>query len=147
MRIPHGVQFTLLLICLLTAGCVRTVNPSSEAPQGPLLSSIQVYMEAEHVNLVLQITNIGPDAILLHFASGQTFDFVVSDEDDRELWRWSADQMFTQAEQEVVLAARESVRYEAQWNPPARLRGSFLAVGRLVARNHPVEQATRFELR
>jgi hypothetical protein len=55
--------------------------------------------------------------------------------------------MFTQAEREETLAAGASLRYEGEWNPASTLRGSFVAVGRLTARNQPVEQSTRFQLR
>ncbi len=147
MKIRPGVRLSHLLLLLLTAGCVHSVPGGSTSGDSPLLPSIQVYTETERVNFVLQVTNIDTAAVHLEFGSGQSFDFVVSGEDAREIWRWSADQMFTQAERTELLAAGESARYEAEWNPPADLRGNFVAVGRLVARNHPVEQATRFDLR
>ena len=142
-----GVRFALLMAFLLAAGCSSALRREVGANGNPLLPSIQVYTEAERVNFVLQITNVDTVPVTLEFASGQSFEFLVTDEETREVWRWSADQMFTQAEREVVLAAGESVRYEGQWDPPTDLRGSFVAVGRLTARNHRAEQATRFDLR
>lgn len=134
------------LLLAAIAGCTPGMR-SPEPGDGPLLPSLQVYTEAQRVNFVLQVTNTATTPVRLEFASGQSADFLVLDEDGREIWRWSSEQMFTQAERTEALAAGASLRYEGEWNPEAGIRGNLVAVGRLTARNFPVEQSTRFQLR
>jgi hypothetical protein len=135
-----------LLMLAASVGC-SPVLQTPEGGDGPLLPSLQVYTEAEKVNFVLQVTNTETGPLELEYSTGQSFDFVVTDEGGREVWKWSSGQMFTQAERDETLAAGASLRYEGEWNPDPELRGSFVAVGRLTARNHAVEQVTRFQLR
>jgi intracellular proteinase inhibitor BsuPI len=118
--------------------------PPMAAADGPLASSLQIEASRDSVRFVLQVTNTSAAPVMLGFNSGQTYDFVVLDA-GRELWRWSADMGFTQALRSETLAPGETRAWSERWRPPAEARGRQLTgVGRLVARDHPVERTSPF---
>lgn len=96
------------------------------------------------MRLILTVTNASAAPVDLAFRSGQSFDFVVL-RNEQELWRWSGDQMFTQAIRDETLAAGETLTYEATWRPPAGTGGELVARGILTTQN-PVQQETVFRL-
>jgi hypothetical protein len=81
----------------------------------------------------------------LSFPSGKTHEIVVLDSAGSEVWRWSADRMFTQAVQTRLVAPRETVTYEERWVPPSR-PGRYTAVVTLLSANYPIEQRSEFAL-
>lgn len=137
-----------LLLALGAAGG-GACAPNGAMPEAdgtsPLVSTLQVKTLPDSVHFVLQVTNTAEDTVTLTFPSGQSFDFVVLDE-GREVWRWSADRMFTQAIRTEALAPGETRSYEAAWTPPAGLSGELVARARLTAREHRAEQQARFRL-
>lgn len=139
--------FPLSLVLALTgiAACAATVPASGGDSSGPLVSSLQVETGPDSVRFVLQVTNAGPAPVTLEFPNGQSFDFVVT-QDGREVWRWSADMMFTQALRSETLAPGETRTFDAMWSPPAGTSGDFVARGFLTAREHRAEQQMSFRL-
>jgi hypothetical protein len=133
----------LLLSLLLVTGCA--VHPPPNAEVGPLLPSLQVTEVGDSVHFVFQVTNTSTEPVELHFRTGQSFDFLAMD-GGREVWRWSADRMFTQALRQERLDGGATLRFEASWLPPADLRGDLLAIARLTAWNVPVEQQANIRL-
>lgn len=126
--------------------------PTTEAPRmsdspnaSPLVSSLQVESDADSLHFLLQVTNASAAPVQLTFRSGQSFDFVVL-QDGRELWRWSADRMFTQAIRNVTLAPGETRTYDASWSPPSGTSGDLIVQGVLTAQEHRVEQQTEIRL-
>ncbi|CAN5664810.1 hypothetical protein BH23GEM6_BH23GEM6_20430 [soil metagenome] len=134
----------LLGAVLLAAGCALG-QPGERYGNGPLLPSLQASAVGDTVFFVFQVTNTSTEPVELHFRSGQTYDFAVMD-GDRTVWRWSDDQMFTQALRQEVLAPGATLRFEESWRPPAGLQQPYVAVGRLVAENRPVEQRMNIRL-
>lgn len=132
-----------VLLVLLGAGCAGTT--AGGTMNGPLLPSLQASTLDDSVHFVLQVTNTGTEPVELRFRSGQSHDFVVLD-GEREIWRWSGEMMFTQALRRETLAPGATLTFEEAWRPPETLQGELVAVGRLVAENHPIEQRTRFRL-
>jgi hypothetical protein len=100
---------------------------TGRASAGPLVSSLQVYPTAEGYRLVLQVTNAAETPVDLDFRSGQTYDFLIW-EGQRPVWRWSDDQMFTQALRRERMEAAETWRFEATWRPGPEDRGEMLVV-------------------
>ena len=139
----------LLLVSAFTAlavaGCATNQHTPEPASSGPLVPSLQVQTSGDTVRFSLQVTNASSTAIPLEFSSGQSFDFAVV-RDGREVWRWSADQMFTQALRNETIAPGATRSYTALWNPPAGMRGEFTASGMLTATNHPIGQSAIFQL-
>lgn len=134
-----GVALALLLLSCAAPG------GSGEAADGPLLTSLQVSRSGDQVTFHLQLMNTAATPVELTFPTGQSADFIVRQGNDR-IWRWSDDQMFTQAVRTEVLEPGDSRSYEAQWQPSAGLRGEFVAVGALTDTQYRVEQAAQFSL-
>jgi hypothetical protein len=117
----------------------------AESP-GPLVASFQIRPAADSVAFTLAVTNSGREPLALEFRSGQTYDFAVSDR-GREVWRWSAERMFTQALRTETLAPGQTLTWRELWRPDPSLRGrSLTATARLASANHPVERAQTFRL-
>ncbi len=139
-----------ILIMLLLVGCSqRPSQPSDRTPDETgtgQANSLSVEIEVgdaatsrvdDPVDLLLVVTASEP--LTLQFSSGQRFDFVVSKEGE-EVWRWSADQFFTQALGEESLSAGDELRYEAQWVPTEE--GSYEVLGLVTATNPEFEEGS-----
>ncbi len=109
----------------------------------PVVSSLDVQTNG-NVRFALHVTNNGGKRMELTFPSGLTHDIVVLDDVGREVWRWSQGRMFTQALQNRILDASETVSYDAEWTPTQH--GTFVAVASLRSENHPLEQRVPFTL-
>ncbi|HEV2131298.1 MAG TPA: BsuPI-related putative proteinase inhibitor [Longimicrobiaceae bacterium] len=155
LRCPRAVLIGAPVLVVLS-GCTRPdpapMPPSdqgravTESPAtGPLVSSLQVETHADSLHFVLQVTNATQEAVPLTFRTGQSADFVVAHE-GRELWRWSGDQMFTQAIRNERLAAGETRTFEASWSPPRDLNGTLTVRGFLTAEEHRADQQAEVRL-
>ena len=111
-----------------------------------LLPSVQVTTANDSVEMVLQVTNTTESPVELTFTSGQSYDFVVYDGAGTEVWRWSSEQMFTQALREERVAPGETLTYSAIWAPAPGTAGEFEVVGILTARDREVSQRTEFRI-
>ena len=70
---------------------------------------------ARATSFALELKNPGK-LTELRFASGKTHDFVVLDEQNREVWRWSSGRLFTQSLQTKQLKTGDSMRFEGTWD-------------------------------
>lgn len=137
----------LALAVALSAACAAAGTAAAGRGADPLVSSLQVATFADSVRFALQVTNAGAAPVVLEFSSGRTHDFVVSRAGaGTELWRWSADRMFTQALQQVTLAPGETRAFEGSWRVPAGTTGELVARGFLTARGRSAEQRAAFRL-
>ena len=98
------------------------------------------------VDFAFHVTNDSDKKVEIAFPSGQTHDIAVLDAGGREVWRWSADRMFTQAMQNRVVGGLDTLSFEERWEPKGQT-GKFTAVARLTSENHPLEQRVEFEVR
>jgi hypothetical protein len=132
-----------------TATAATTTAPvpkkKAHGPSGPLLATSLDVSVKEGVNLAFHITNSSGKALELTFPTGQTHDFAVLDSAGREVWRWSAGRLFTQALRNRVLDAGETATYDVRWDTGAR-RGTFTAVATLKSDSHPVESRVEFSV-
>jgi hypothetical protein len=110
-----------------------------------LASSLDVNVSGGNVRLVFHVTNRSDRAVEITFPSGQRYDFAVLDSAGREVWRWSADRMFTQALQTQRLAPNETMSFDEQWNAGGRT-GRHTAVAQLRSSDHAIEQRVEFTL-
>lgn len=125
----------LALAAVVAAGCgdddqtVTAGSPADEAPEGGIVddapaddadpSGLRLELGFEEplragqgVGWELSVSNVGADETVVTFGSGQSGEVVLTDGDGEEAYRWSTDQMFTQAIREEPLAAGETARYE-----------------------------------
>lgn len=130
------------MAAMLTIGCT-SLRPG----QGPdLVTSLEVDIGRDAtVGLVLHLTNSGTQPAVLEFNTAQRYDFEVRTTAGELVWRWSDDQMFGQVVGADTVPAGASREYRERWTPGDR-RGSFVAIGRVVATNRPLEQRAHFEI-
>ncbi len=98
------------------------------------------------VTFALHVTNASDKRLELRFPSGQTHDFIVIDSAGREVWRWSADRLFTQALQNKLLDPSETVTYAERWRPSKPTSGRFSVRAVMTSSNHPIEERVEFTL-
>ena len=110
-----------------------------------LASSLDVNVSGGDVRLVFHVTNRADRPVEITFPSGQRYDFAVLDSGGREVWRWSADRMFTQAIQTRRLQPNETMTADERWSAAGR-SGRFTAVAQLRSTDFPVEQRVDFTL-
>jgi hypothetical protein len=130
----------------LLGGCARPEPAAAPDGGSPLLASVQATtFGSDSAVFSLQVTNVTTAPLALSFSSGQQFDFIVL-RGTQEVWRWSSEQMFTQAFRTETLAPGETETYTATWAPLPGSGGEYTVRALLTARNAPVEQTTRFRL-
>ena len=153
-----AMRSRLLLALLATGVAAFACGPRSHSSEttssvppsmvrqenSPLATSLNVTVD-DGVRLAFNVMNASAKTIELRFPSGQTHEFIVLDESGREVWRWSAGHMFTQALQTKMLDAGETMAYDDRWRPEG-LRGSFTAVATLNSSSHPVETRVLFTI-
>lgn len=116
-------------------------------PPGPLAASFGIQPTADSVAFVLAVTNSTQAPVALEFRSGQSYDFAVADDAGHEVWRWSAERMFTQALRTETLAPGQTLTWREVWHPGASLRGRpLMATARLASASHPLERTQTFRL-
>src|SRR3954470_12054525 len=98
----------------------------------------------ETVKFAFHVTNSSSKRVELRFPSGQTHDLVVLDAQGREVWRWSHGRMFTQAMQNKVLGASDTLTFTETWRPEHG--GTYTAVASLLSQNYPAQQRAEFSL-
>ena len=117
----------------------------SEAPQSTVLvPTLRVTVTGGAVALDLIVANAGAEPVVLTFGTSQRYDFVVLGEDGAEVWRWSADRMFTQAVAEEEVPAGAALEYHEAW--PQAGPGRFRVVATVESIDHPLELTAEFEV-
>jgi hypothetical protein len=110
-----------------------------------LASRLDIKVQHDGVDFALDVTNETKKHIELTFPNGQTHEFVVVDSVGREIWRWSSSRLFTQAVQNKLLSAGESMRVAERWEHPTR-HGKYTAIATLNSTNYPVQERAEFVL-
>ena len=74
------------------------------------------FAAGEAIAMSLTITNCSDAPVIRHYSDSQQFDFVVSDDEGQEVWRWSDGFAFLQILMEQTLQPDESVTYTEIWD-------------------------------
>lgn len=140
--------FLPLLVAAAVALAYASPSPSHQyepvhrrVVRDTIAASLDVKVESE-VKFTFHVTNSSAKRVELRFPSGQTHDLVVLDPQGREVWRWSHGRMFTQAMQNKVLAASDTLTFTETWRPEKA--GTYTAVASLLSQNFPTEQRAAF---
>ena len=126
-----------------------TGEPSARLTSGKtqhshsLASSAKVAVGDKGIALALHVTNVGNHALEITFPSGLTHDFIIQDSIGRDVWKWSDGRLFTQALQNKLLDANETLSFDEKWSGPHK-RGRYTAIAVLNSTNHPVEERVEF---
>jgi len=142
----------ILPLLVASALALAYASPSRSHPSEParrhvvrdtIASSLDVTV-GEAVQFSFHVTNSSAKRVELRFPSGQTHDVVVLDPQGREVWRWSTGRMFTQAMQNKLLSASDTLTFTETWRPEHA--GTYTAVASLLSENYPSEQRAEFSL-
>lgn len=127
-------------------GGIRSTNAVEKTVKSgstTLTTSFDVVPEGDDVRFNFRVVNAAPKSVEVNFASGQAYDFVVVDSVGREVWRWSADRVFTQSVRNKLLGKGESISANEKWSPAKP--GKFTAIAVLKSKNFPIEEKVAFE--
>lgn len=110
-----GFSFSLILI----QGCFNDiVIPNGDSDfSANLTTNKKYYKIGENVELTIVLQNITKSSKDLLFNDGQVYDVIVKNaSDDKEIWRWSNDKVFTYATWSMVLDPWERKTYNITWD-------------------------------
>lgn len=125
------------------ARSTKTVEKSVKSATTPLQPKFDVALEGTDVRFSLRVANTSKKNIEVNFASGQSYDFVVVDSVGREVWRWSADRIFTSSVRNKLLGKGDAITATEKWSPAKP--GKWTAIAQLTSSNYPVEEKVVFE--
>lgn len=120
------------------------VSPRKQKPK--VTAQLSVQARSTSVHFALQVVNRSRKAVELTFPNGQTYDFIVLDSVGRELWRWGADRMFTQALRNTPLGGGETLDIEETWSGATLPPGRYIARGVLASENYAIAEQTEFTI-
>ena len=75
-----------------------------------------IYILGENIEMTITITNQSEWVSALSFNDSQRFDFVVTDGQEQEIWRWSSGLAFSQVTGEEKILPSASLTYTETWN-------------------------------
>jgi hypothetical protein len=88
---------------------------SFEGPVGIDLTTYGVFhKQGEQVQFTILVAASEP--ITLYYRTTQRYDIVVTDSEDKEVWRWSKDKSFSQVLEQVSLGANEWLTFDELWD-------------------------------
>jgi hypothetical protein len=135
-----------IVLASMGGGSLRSTNAVEKTVKSTsqtLATQFDVTLDGTDVRFNLRVVNTTPKSVEVNFASGQAYEFVVVDSVGREVWRWSADRIFTQSVRNKLLGKGESITATEKWSPAKP--GRFTAIAQLTSSNFPVEQKVAFE--
>jgi hypothetical protein len=121
----------------------KAVEKTLKRSSTDLETKFDVALEGGDVRFNLSVVNTTRKSVEVNFSSGQAYDFVVIDSVGREVWRWSADRIFTQSVRNKLLSKGDAITASEKWSP-AKL-GKFTAIAQLTSSNYPVQEKVVFE--
>ena len=121
----------------------NAVEKTLKSASTPFTTSFDVALEGEDVRFSYRVVNTTPKSVEVNFASGQAYDFVVVDSVGREVWRWSADRIFTQSVRNKLLGKGEAISATERWSPSKA--GKWTAIAQLTSSNFPMQEKVAFE--
>lgn len=144
----HNVERTAVAATVRASLASTMPAPASAAAPAPVTTTVGAGDSVMHATLlvrdgsprelVLAVTNTGRKLTELRFPDGQTHDFIVRDAADREVWRWSAGRLFTQALRTRPIERGETVEFSERLRATG-LAGTYTVVAQLRSDNHPLE--------
>ena len=121
----------------------KPVEKTLKSGSTTLATKFDVAVEGSDVRFNFRVVNTTAKNVEVNFTSGQAYDFVVVDSIGREVWRWSADRIFTQSVRNKLLGKGDAITASEKWSPAKP--GKYTAIAQLTSSNYPVEEKLAFE--
>jgi hypothetical protein len=134
------------MLASMGGAAVRSTNAVEKTVKSgstTLTTSFDVVPDGEDVRFSFRVVNATPKSVEVNFASGQAYDFVVVDSVGREVWRWSADRIFTQSVRNKLLGKGDAISASEKWSPSKA--GKWTAIAQLTSSNYPIVEKIAFE--
>lgn len=138
--VPRKTRVTTTAQATATRASARTTR--AQKPQ--ITARFAVNAHAAQIDFALRVVNATKKHVELTFPSGQTYDFVVVDSVGREMWRWGAGRMFTQALRNTLLGGGETLDIQETWRNATLPPGRYTAKAVLASENFPIVEQTQF---
>ena len=98
-------------------GPIRRESPVATVTSDNPRLDVGVVAEADGHRIVMIVTNVSDKLLPFQFRSSQTYDFVIHDAaTNREVWRWSNGNFFTQVVRSEAIRAGGKWQFEVVWN-------------------------------
>ena len=92
-------------------------KPSETLPYRVEISTDKnTYSAGEKIIVSIKVTNTSSEAISSYYSSSQKYDFIVSDKDGAEVWRWSHNKMFLMEVIPFQLKINEKLKFNYIWD-------------------------------
>jgi Intracellular proteinase inhibitor len=117
------------LIFLILSGCSNppateeTVNQNvidetgeEEVKNGSLDMVVDVEVLDRQAKIAITLTNHTNELKKLEFPTSQKYEIIITDENNREVYRFSEGKMFTQAFEYALIKQGESIKWEEIWD-------------------------------
>jgi hypothetical protein len=134
---------TLASMAGATIPTKNAVEKTLKSGSTTLTTKFDVVPDGDDIRFSLQVVNKTPKSVEVNFASGQAYDFVVVDSVGREVWRWSADRIFTTSVRNKLLGKGEAISASEKWS--SAKAGKYTAIAQLTSSNFPIEEKVAFE--
>lgn len=121
-------KLVFIYIFLLITGCGTNIESIDYYSGGEQMEVI-VEKVGDAMKFELSLTNEGDEPMLLQFPSGQQFEIIVKDENNKVVYRYSEGKMFTMAIVMKEIEPKETLVWVDEWNeaPP----GTYTVIGEL----------------
>jgi hypothetical protein len=118
------------LVFLFLCGCSNRNNEETvsqnvtdeagkaEVENGKLELQVDVNVIDHQAEFIITLTNNTKELKKLEFPTSQKYEIIVTDENDREVYRYSEGKMFTQAFEYALIKQGESIHWQELWEVP-----------------------------
>ena len=138
---------TLLIIAIMVFSALglwltaygNTTSEERNMNYGVSMSTDKMsYSVDEPIKMTFKIFNYTEKDVVFYFNSAQRYDFIIEDEEESKIWRWSEDKMFTMVLGEEILGPTNpeviyTAEYKGKLNP-----GYYKVTGILVVQDRPM---------
>jgi hypothetical protein len=103
----------LFFLALTAVGRASATKPPGLTVK--LSTDKTIYRAGEPVKITLTVTNKGRAAANLLFGSGQSYDINITGMNNKVVWHWSRNKVFTMAVRHVRLLPKQGQKYQSVW--------------------------------
>jgi len=105
------------------------------------------YSVGEPIKMTLKIFNSIQEDVAFHFNTSQRYDFIIEDEEENKIWRWSEDKMFTMVLGEENLGPTTTeITYTAEYTDK-HSPGYYKVTGIFIAQEKPMSGSIIIEVK
>jgi len=109
------------------------------------------YLEGEPVQISMEVINKSDKTVSAYYPSSQKYDFIITDKNGAEVWRWSRNKMFLMEIIPFQLKTGEMLRFNYVWNQKNNSSenvptGEYYVTGKLMTSPKMNSQKIRIEI-